>query len=474
MTFAEIEDLVALGESDTLEFKKSTGQLSRAAETLCGLLNGRGGLVLIGVMPAGSIVGQLVTDGTLQDVAQILRRFDPPAPIQIHCVTVPSSSHKVLVLEAFHSPESRPFTFDGRPYERIGATTSVMPQENYQRLILERAHALQRWENLPSALTLSGLDEDEILRTVRFGIAAGRLSPSFSEDAADVLDRLGLRVHGHIANAAVVAFGRQLLPYYPQCQLRMARFRGTNKTEFLDQRQVYGHALQLLDEALQFLSRHLPVAGRIEPGLFERADSPLFPPVALREALVNAFCHRDYSIVGGAVSLAIFDDRLEVWSDGTLPFGLRVEDLKRDHLSRPRNPLIAEVFYRRGLVERWGRGTQKIVELCLQAGHPEPEFVEQAGAVGVRFIPSGYIAPHRIAHDLTTRQRRVLQVLASRIDAGFSELRASIAPTAAVRTFRDDLLHLKRLGLIGLRGRGRGATWFLVGPSDGKGQNKAE
>ncbi len=136
--------------------------------------------------------------------------------------------------------------------------------------------------------------------------------------------------------------------------------------------------------------------------------------------------------------------------------------------------MIAEVFYRRGLVERWGRGTQKIVELCLQAGHPEPEFVEQAGAVGVRFIPSGYIAPHRIAHDLTTRQRRVLQVLASRIDAGFSELRASIAPTAAVRTFRDDLLHLKRLGLIGLRGRGRGATWFLVGPSDGKGQNKAE
>jgi ATP-dependent DNA helicase RecG len=74
-------------------------------------------------------------------------------------------------------------------------------------------------------------------------------------------------------------------------------------------------------EAMDFLSRHLPTAGRIEPGVFERVDEPLFPPVALREALVNAFCQRDYAQVGGAVSIGIYDDRLEVWSDGTLPSG---------------------------------------------------------------------------------------------------------------------------------------------------------
>ncbi|RLB79092.1 MAG: hypothetical protein DRH15_09425 [Deltaproteobacteria bacterium] len=116
--------------------------------------------------------------------------------------------------------------------------------------------------------------------------------------------------------------------------------------------------------------------------------------------------------IGGAVSLAIFDDRLEIWSDGTLPFGLKPEDLKRDHASRPRNPIIAQVFYLRGMIERWGRGTQKIVELCVKAGHPEPEFGEQAGSVWVRFLPSGYIAPHRVAHDLTERQREILQTLA--------------------------------------------------------------
>jgi len=107
-----------------------------------------------------------------------------------------------------------------------------------------------------------------------------------------------------------------------------------------------------------FIRRHLPVAGRFEAGVMERKDEPLFPPLALREGLVNALVHRDYSIPGGAVSVAIYDDRLEVISTGTLPFGLTVADLLRDHVSKPRNPLLADLFYRRGLI-------------ALGAGHPE-------------------------------------------------------------------------------------------------------
>ena len=276
-----------------------------------------------------------------------------------------------------------------------------------------------------------------------------------------IISIVGLRLQGQVLNAAVVLFGTSFLPYYPQCQLRMARFRGTGKTEFLDNRQIHGHAFQILDEAMLFMQRHLPVAGRIEPGLFERVDEPLFPTTALREALVNAICHRDYSHPGGAISLAIYDDRLEIWSDGTLPFGLHVEDLKRDHPSRPRNPLIADAFFRRGLVERWGRGTQTIVELCVQAGHPEPEFAEQAGAVGVRFLPSGYVAPHRVSHDLTERQREILQVLAQAQKLPFREIRAQLSHPPADRTLRDDLAHLKRLGLVVSSGFGRGAAWLL-------------
>ena len=122
---------------------------------------------------------------------------------------------------------------------------------------------------------------------------------------------------------------------------------------------------------------------------------------------------------------------------------------------------MAEVFYRRGLIDRWGCGTQKIVELCIRAGHPEPEFGEQSGAVWVRFMTSDYIAPHRVAHDLTERQRCVLQVLSGAERLAFREVRERLPSRPLDRTLREDLIHLKRLGLIASEGRGRGATWNL-------------
>ncbi len=459
----EILNLVAGGESEQLEFKQSSAQFPRAGESLCAFMNGHGGQVLVGVGPDGTVIGQMIADKTFQDLAHVLRRFDPPIPIETERVPVGTSGREVLVLGAAPTSDSLPCTYDGRPYQRIGTTTSVMPQETYQRMLLERAHSRHRWENEIADIAIGELDVEEIRRTIHTSIASGRLPADISaDDLTDVMDRLGLRVRGSLINAAIVAFGREFLPHYPQCQLRLARFRGTDKNEFLDQRQLHGHAFGLLSEAMQFLTRHLPVAGRIEAGLFERVDEPLFPPVALREALVNAFCHRDYAQAGGAVSLAIYDDRLEIWSSGGLPLGMKVEDLKQEHLSRPRNPLIAEVFYRRGLVERWGRGTQKIVELCLRAGHPEPEFLEVAGSVGVRFLPSGYVAPLRVGHDLTDRQRQILQALAGGGRRPFASIRAQVNPAVADRTLRDDLSHLKRLGLINSQGHGRGATWFLA------------
>lgn len=246
----------------------------------------------------------------------------------------------------------------------------------------------------------------------------------------------------------------------------MARFKGVDKAEFLDNRHVHGHAFRLLEEAMDFLLRNLPVAGRFEPGRVERLDEPLFPVAALREALVNALCHRDYSIAGGCVSAAIFDDRLEIWSDGRLPFGQRVEDLTRPHRSLPRNPLITGVFYRRGLVEEWGRGTQMIVDLCLRAGHPEPVFLDETGAVGVRFLVSTSIAPRRVARDLTARQREILDVLARADSMAFSDVRAGLRDAPSDRSVRNDLAHLRDLGLASLEGHGRGARWSLASPGE--------
>ena len=241
----------------------------------------------------------------------------------------------------------------------------------------------------------------------------------------------------------------------------MARFKGTDKTEFLDQRQLHGHAFQILDEAIHFILRNIPIAGRIESGQMERQDTPLYPPLALREALVNALCHRDYAIPGGAVSVAIYDDCLEVISTGLLPLGINIADLKRKHGSLLRNPLIAGVFYRRGLIEQWGRGTQKIVDWCVAAGQPEPEFEEQAGAVVVRFRPSGYHPPLRVSHDLTDRQRRVLLILSERGMWKVQDILGGLENPPGLRAIQMDLRLLRDYGLVETRGRGGNARWWL-------------
>jgi ATP-dependent DNA helicase RecG len=166
--------------------------------------------------------------------------------------------------------------------------------------------------------------------------------------------------------------------------------------------------------------------------------------------------------------VAVFDDCLEISSTGLLPFGLTLADLKRNHQSLPRNPLLANVFYLRGLIERWGRGTQKIVELCVRAGHPEPEFEERAGEFVVRFIPSGYIPPHRVSHDLSDRQRRILHQLrdGARLRAGEIRLRLSPSPSATV--LRDELNPLRNLELIEGSGHGAGARWWLKSRGTGE------
>lgn len=467
-----IENLTQNGESETLEFKKSTALLMKAGETLCGFLNGRGGKVLIGVTDEGKILGQNIGDCTLREISELIKKIEPPPIINIDTIEIQKSKH-VILLTAVPRQSDIPYVFCGRPYQRIGSTTSQMPQQMYQRLLLERSYSSHRWETEPApGYRIEDLDASEILRTVRMGVKAGRIPDFQGEDISSILDRFGLKKGPLLLNAAIVLFGKEFLPDFAQCQLRLARFKGVDKSEFIDQNQIFGNAFTLLEEAMLFLRRHLPVAGKILPGVLERSDEPLFPLVALREALVNAFCHRIYTCPGGAVSVAIFDDRLEIWNDGNLPFGLTPADLKIDHTSHQRNPLIATIFYNRGLIEKWGRGTQKIVSFCVKAGHPEPDFFEQSNSFVVRFLPSGYIAPHRISHNLTDRQRQILQTLSFSPGTGttFTDIKFKIPNPPADRTLRDDFQHLKRLGLIDVNGHGRGAKWALTTANG----NKAE
>ena len=463
MNVQQIVAWASTGESEMLEVKRSTGERREATRALCAMLNHRGGRVLFGVESDGRIVGQQVSDRTIEELTQELREIDPPTFPSID--RVPLDNGREILAVSVSTGQTGPYSYKGQAYRRVGNTSLAMSRDEYNRMLFERLHGEQRWENQPAAgWSASDLDTAEIVRTLEEAIRRGRAEDPGTRDPAELLRGFGLMRDGQLLRAAAMLFGRaeRLEVDYPQCMLRVARFRGTDRTEFLDNRQFHGNALALLVRAERFLRDSLPVAGRVTAGLFEREDDPLYPPVALREALANAFCHRDYAIGGGSVAVAIYDDRLEITSSGTLHFGLTAEALFHQHESLPWNPLLARVFFRRGIIESWGRGTLKMVELTRRAGLPTPEIEEVAGCVTVRFHPNRYVPPQRVAHDLSERQQRILGLLeASRGGLALREIRAGLGTAVPEWEVKEDLSVLKHLELIESRGHGRGAYWRL-------------
>lgn len=263
---------------------------------------------------------------------------------------------QVLVVQVGSGPR-KPYSYRRVPYRRVGNSTLEMSVDEYNRMLFERLHKDQRWENqTASDWSVEDLSETEIRRTVSEAIRRGRPLDVGGFKPIDLLRGLRLLTRGGISRAAAVLFGRsdRLAVEFPQCLLRVARFRGVDKSEFLDNRRFSGDALELLAIAERFLIETLPVAGRIEPGRMDRIDVLQYPPLATREALANALCHRDYSNPSASISLAVYDDRLEVTSPGPLHFGLTPEALFGSHDSLPWNPMIANAFYLKGRLSRHG------------------------------------------------------------------------------------------------------------------------
>lgn len=331
----ELEQLVEQGESDRLEFKKTTGQRTAAAKTVCAMLNGVGGLVIFGVSDKGEIAGQQVSTKTLEDVSNEIRKIEPPAFPDIETISLKSGKTAIVI----HVTGNRGiYAYSGRSYIRSGPTIIQMPRSEYNGRLMEQLHATRRWENEPVAdgVSASDLDEEEIQTLVANSVRIGRMEPPQNADTASVLRGLNLIRDDRLLNAAVVLFGRDLWSHYPQCEIRLARFRGENRLgDFIDNRQYKGNAFSLLRRAERFLMDHVPIAGRVIPGKMVREDNPWYPPSATREAIANAICHRDYTEPGGAVALAMHNERLEVINPGELHFGITPDKLKQPHESKP-------------------------------------------------------------------------------------------------------------------------------------------
>lgn len=198
-------------------------------------------------------------------------------------------------------------------------------------------------------------------------------------DPVTVLKKLNLIENGSLKRAAVLLFGRNTQQSYRQAVVRVGKFLTDTDIKTTD--IVKGNLFEQLDRTLNILATKYLVSN-IEYEGVHRRDVLEYPYDALREAIINALIHRDYSGTS-QTQIRVYPDKMLIMNEGRLPPELPLEKLKTNHLSLPRNTFLAEIFYYAGFIESWGRGTTKIVEQCLDQGLPEPDYKAENGVMTV-------------------------------------------------------------------------------------------
>jgi ATP-dependent DNA helicase RecG len=457
MAVTPLMQMIAAGESQRVEFKTSGADTDAVAKEVCAFLNSDGGTLIVGVSDNGKVVGVEDAPQAAESIQQhLLDGISPKASWSVNVAT--TDGKEVIVIDVPRGHES-PYVYGSGIFVRSGTQSVFATSEVINRLISRRGAEEIRWERLPAlGVEVDELDKDEIRRTASEAISGRLYSFSNVDDSFSILEELGLAEDGLIRNGAVVLFGKHPERRFPQVRAKAARFKGKSVLEpFADNRTFEGHAFNIVDKLESFLRTHIPISSELPSQGTRRSDKPAYPWTALREALLNAIVHRDYAAFDGGLSLAVYDDRIEFWNSGKLPEGMTVEDLKQPHPSRPHNPDIANVFFLRGFIERWGIGTRQIVNRCLEVGLPEPEWKEGYGG-GVTLIIR--LKPKAREIELNPRQVRLLRELepGEKIEPG--EYFSSVKNEVKERRARKDLTELFEAGYFTREGQGPSTVYI--------------
>ena len=411
MTIDDIKALIAADESQTLELKKTTGELKDGMHSACAFLNTDGGWLIFGIAPKSlKIIGQQVTDNTLREISQAIAGLEPAVAVDTHYVDVPDYPGNKVIAMHFDGWVwgERPHTFHGCPYYKVESTTKVMPHDMYDERIRAHQPQIYAWErHVADGVTLADLNEKHIRGCIRLGVEGGRIPGSaMSAPIEDTLAKWQLLKNGIPTNGAVMLFSNQI-DEYPQFRLRMARFLGTDKNEFIDNQRAEGNFFDLLDAGMAFFFKHLNLSGRITDHSLQREERLEVPYHALREALINSLCHRQWELHNLTGSIAIYDDRIEIANPGVFPPQISPESIKEPHESYPYNLKIAEALYKSTYLESWGSGAKRIMDACREQGVEEPTWRWDGGFVIVTFKRpnKGSISPEvSPKHDPSTTQ----------------------------------------------------------------------
>jgi ATP-dependent DNA helicase RecG len=356
----------------------------------------------------------------------------------------------------------------GRYYYRSGSTKMELTGVELNEFLLKKAG--KTWDDvIEEGATIKDIDENSITKLLGDAKEKGRMPETKGLSAFQILEKLQLTEGRKLKRAAIVLFGKDPNRFYPNIQVKIGRF-GKDSTDLKFHEVVEGNLIQMLEEAQvqlnhKFLTRPVDFVG------MQRVEKDEYPVGALREMLLNALVHRTY--MGAHIQMRVYDDRLSIWNEGGLPFGLTLEELKGEHYSRPRNPLIAKACFMAGYIDAWGRGIAKIFNSCRDYGLPEPRIKEMNGGFevalfkkqletedAVRFRNDFGTISERFRNDFGNEIATVLELIISNPALTAVQIAEKIGKSS--RTVEIYLAKLKDGGIIVRKGPKLGGYWEII------------
>ncbi|MCK4735230.1 MAG: putative DNA binding domain-containing protein, partial [Methanophagales archaeon] len=444
---------------EKVEFKPSSSQMDKIMECVSAFSNTKGGTVVIGVSDKGEVLGVDIGKRTIENLAnRIKQNTDPKVYPSIHVEEI--EDKQVMDIEVVGGKQKPVLAF-GRAYKRVGKTNQKLGYEEIRNLALETSKVY--WdERVCEDASLEDIDEDKVkyylekrqeirgvkkpermdLKTLLLNIKA----------AKEVNEKIKL------TNAGILFFAKNPQRFILQSQLRLARFAGSELTrDFLDRLDCSGAIWEEIEQAEDFIRKNIRLFGFRTGFSFGRIDKLEYPMKAIREGVINALIHRNYHEPADT-RVMIFDDRIEIVNPGSFPEGVTPE--KPRHI--PVNPILCQLMYDVGFIEKYGTGIYMIKELCEEYGIQEPGYEISDVETKLVFRSGGMAVViseiEKLGVKLNERQSRALKYtfregfITNKI---YAEINGVSNKTASL-----ELRALVRMDLLGVEGRGRSTKYI--------------
>lgn len=379
-------DEIQKGENKYIEFKEELPQVAlRYVKTLIAFANTSGGKLIIGVEDSS----RKVVGVHQEDVFKIMDAVADAVTNMVYPQLVPDISFqsigdKTVVVIEIYPGNNRPYFIKGAgindgTYIRVAGTTRLADEFTLQELILQ-GRRLFYDEQQDLSIEYSDKVAQKLCKDIMSYRAKNNLTPNNAVTVENLLNwKLLIERDGNIYPTN--AFNLLTKNNFRFAKIQCAVFKGNDRVVFIDKRVYEGSLYEQIEEAFNFVLRNIHLGAKIE-GLYRKEQYEL-PPEALREAIINAVCHRNY-MLSSCIQVAIFDDRVEITSPGALYGSMRVELLQSGR-SQIRNHAIADIFSRMGIIEQWGTGVKRIFDYCREYGVREPEFIDFGDGLRINF-----------------------------------------------------------------------------------------